>query len=119
MPLAVTSRIISDVVVVEMSGRLCFLESGLLDCVKKLLEEGRREFVLNLADVPYVDSFGLGQLISVWTSIQSKGGQLILLRPRTYVQKLFQITKLNEVFQVSSEEAEAIKRVRVSLPASA
>ena len=119
MALAVTSRIVSDVVIVEISGRLCFLETALLDSIQKLLGEGRREFVLNLADVAYVDSFGLGQLISVWTLIQGKGGQMILLRPTTYVQKLFQITKLNDVFQVSSDENEAIKSARVGLPASA
>jgi len=75
MSLAITSRIVSGVVVVDVSGKLRFLEFGLPDQINELLEEGHRDFVLNLANVTYVDSFGLGQLITIWTSIRNKGGQ--------------------------------------------
>ena len=119
MSFAITSRIVSGVVIVDMSGRLCILEFALRDHINKLLEEGHREFVLNLADVPYIDSFGLGELITAWTSIRERGGQLILLRPTDYVQKLFQITKLNSVFRTSGEESQAIRTARMSLAASA
>ena len=119
MALAITSRLVSGVVIVDLSGRLCLLEVSLHDHIKELLEEGHREFVLNLVDVPYIDSFGLGQLITIWTSIGSRGGQLILLRPSDHVQKLFQITKLNSVFQISGEEAQAVRSVRKSLVTSA
>ena len=104
MALALKSRIVSGVVIVDMSGRLCFLEVALLAHVNELLEAGHREFVLNLADVPYIDSFGLGQLISIWTSIRSKSGQLTLLRPTDQVRRLFQITKLDSVFHLSGQE---------------
>src|SRR5580693_3915558 len=95
MSLAITSRIVTGVVVVDLSGRLCFLEVALYQQINELLDEGHRSFVLNLADVPYIDSFGLGQLITIWTSIRSRSGHLVLLRPTDHVQQLFQITKLN------------------------
>jgi anti-sigma B factor antagonist len=104
MPLSIKTRIASGVVIVDMSGRLCFLEVALRDRVNELLEAGHREFVLNLADVPYIDSFGLGQLIAIWTSIRSKSGQMTLLRPTDHVRRLFQITKLDSVFHLSGEE---------------
>ena len=107
MSLSVTTRIESGVIMVDVSGRLCFLETALLDRVNELLEAGHREFVLNLAHVPYIDSFGLGQLISIWTSIGRKCGQLTLIRPTDHVRKLFQITKLDSVFHVSEEAVQA------------
>jgi anti-sigma B factor antagonist len=115
MSLAITSRLVSGVVIVDLSGRLCFLEVALRDHITELLAEGHRAFVVNLADVPYIDSFGLGQLITIWNSIRSKGGQLILLRPTDRVQVLFHITRLNRVFQTSSEEVQAVRSASNSL----
>lgn len=60
MPLSIKTRISSGVAIVDISGRMCFLEVALLDRVNELLKAGHRDFVLNLADVPYIDSFGLG-----------------------------------------------------------
>lgn len=119
MSLAITSRIVSGVVIVDLSGRLCFLEVALSEHINELLEEGHREFVVNLADVPYIDSFGLGQLISVWTLIRDGGGHLILLRPTDRIQRLFEITKLDSVFHISLEEAQAVTSAQNSLAASA
>jgi len=119
MSLAITSRIVAGVVIVDLSGRLCFLEVALHKQIKELLDEGHRSFVVNLADVPYVDSFGLGQLIAIWTSIRSAGGHLVLLRPTDHVQHLFQITKLNSVFETAGEEVQAVRSARISVPASA
>ena len=112
MPFSITSRLCSGVVIVEIDGRLSFLDVALRECVDKLLEAGHRAFVVNMANVPYVDSFGLGQLITIWTSIRNKGGQLILLQPTDHVQDLFQLTKLNTIFCISGEEAHAIKSAR-------
>lgn len=119
MRLAIMSRIVSGVVIVDISGRLCFLETSLREHVNELLEEGHREFVLNLENVPYIDSFGLGQMISIWTSIRGKGGQLILLRPTSHVQQLFQISKLNTIFHISGEEGQAVRSARMNLAVSA
>ena len=68
-----------------------------------MLTAGHRVFVLNLADVPYIDSFGLGQLIAIWISIAEQSGQMTLLRPTDHVRKLFQITKLDTVFHLSEK----------------
>ena len=101
MPVSITTRIEAGVIILDVSGRLCFLEVALLDRVNEMLEAGHRVFVLNLADVPYIDSFGLGQLIAIWTSIGKKSGQMTLLGPTDHVRKLFQITKLDTVFRLS------------------
>ena len=108
MSLAVTSRLISGVVVVDVFGRLCFLEVALQREINELLEQGHRNFALNLAGVPYIDSFGLGQLVSIWTSIRSRGGELVLLRPTDHVRQLLQITKLDSIFRISEQEPRSI-----------
>jgi anti-sigma B factor antagonist len=104
MPLSITTRIEDGVIILDLSGRLRFLEVALLDRVNELLEAGHREFVVNLADVPYIDSFGLGQLIAIWTSIGRKSGRMTLSRPTDHVRKLLQITKLDTVFHVLGQE---------------
>ena len=119
MPLAITSRLVSGVVILDVSGRLCFLEVALRDQVNELLDEGHREFVLNLAGVPYIDSFGLGQLVSIWTSIRSQKGELVLLQPTDHVQQLLELTKLNTVFHILGEEAQAVISARKSFTVSA
>ena len=101
MPLSITTRIEAGGVMLDVSGRLCFLEVALLDRINELLEAGHREFFLNLAAVPYIDSFGLGQLIAIWTSIGKNSGQMTLLRPTDHIRKLLHITKLDTVFQLS------------------
>jgi anti-sigma B factor antagonist len=112
MSLAITSRFLADVVIVDLAGRLSFLDVTLRDRIKEWLEDGHRAFVLNVADVSYVDSFGLGQLITISNSIRSKGGQLILLRPTDHLRTLLQITRLDTVFNISTEEAHAVGSVR-------
>src|SRR5881628_468729 len=94
MSLAISSRIVSGVIVVDIVGRLCFLNVTLRDRVNEWLQEGHRAFVFNLANVPYADSFGLGQLITISNSVRSKGGQLILLGQTDHVRALFQIQSL-------------------------
>ena len=119
MSLSITSRFVSGVVIVDMSGRLCFLEVALRKHINELLEEGHREFVLNLADVPYIDSFGLGQFVTIWTSIRNRDGQLVLLRPTGHVRQLLQITKLDSIFHISVEESQAVSSARRSFVALA
>ena len=109
MPLKMTSRSVSDAVVLDLTGRLCVLEHTLRERIGALLKEGRRCFVLNLAAVTYIDSDGLGELISIWTSIRRAGGRLILLRPVERVQELFRITKLNTVFEILDDESSAVR----------
>jgi anti-sigma B factor antagonist len=115
MRATVTSRILSGVVIVDVSGRLCFLETSLIKHVNELLNEGHLEFVLNLADVPYVDSFGLGQLITIRTSILDKGGRLVLLRPSDHVQQLLRLSKLTTVFDILGEETQAVRSAHTNI----
>jgi anti-sigma B factor antagonist len=119
MPVAITSRLVSGVVILDVIGRLCFLEVALRDQVRELLDEGHRGFVLNLAGVPYIDSFGLGQLVGIWTSIRSQKGELVLLHPTDHVQQLLELTKLNTVFHILREEAQAVTSARTSFTVSA
>jgi len=119
MRLTVTSRILSRAVIVDVSGRLCFLENSLSEHVDELLDEGHLEFVLNLANVPYVDSFGLGQLITIRTSILGKGGRLVILRPSDHLQQLLRLSKLTTVFDISDEETQAVRNARAHIAVSA
>jgi anti-sigma B factor antagonist len=73
-----------------------------------LLGEGNRNFVLNLSGVEYIDSSGLGQLITIWTSIKNRGGHMAVLNPTKRVQRLFDITRLDTVFKICEKEEEAI-----------
>ena len=107
MFLDVTSRIVGDVMVVDIAGELSRRASS-LSPIKDLLADDRPHLILNLSALSYVDSSGLGQLITVWTFIRKRGGQLILLQPTPQVRKQLEITKLDTVFAVVKDEAEAI-----------
>jgi anti-sigma B factor antagonist len=108
MALTITARVVSPIVVLDLSGRLSFLDRSLQEKVSALLAEGERDFVLNLADVSYVDSCGLGQLAAIWTSIQNQNGHVKLSRPNERVRKLLDITKLDSVFEIDVDETTAV-----------
>jgi anti-sigma B factor antagonist len=109
MALSIDLRESGNVIIVDMSGRLWVLEPPLRQRMFGLVEQGRRSFVLNLARLNYIDSSGLGQLISIWTTIRSKDGHIVLLNPNVRVQRLFEITKLNSVFEIFFNEDEALR----------
>jgi anti-sigma B factor antagonist len=104
------SRVVSEVVVLDLTGRLWILDLPLRDKINGLLNQGHRHFVLNLAGVNYIDSSGLGQLVSIWTSIKQRSGYLTVLNPTKRVRKLFEITRLNTIFEILEGESEAVKR---------
>src|SRR6266705_5545425 len=107
MPLTIAQRSASDVMILDLNGRLWILDLPLRDLMNRLLSERHRHFVLNLARVDYIDSSGLGQLISIWTSIRNKNGHMTILNPNKRVQRLFDITRLNTVFEILQNEDEA------------
>ena len=107
MALTMTLRTLSEVVILHLSGRLCFLEFELRNKITALLEDGYRDFILNMEDVSHIDSFGLGQLFSVRASVHNRGGQLVLLRPIERVRMVLQIKKLQMLFQIFQDEREA------------
>ena len=80
--------------------------------IKKLLDAGDRKFLLNLSDVDYIDSSGLGELVTSFTTVRNQGGQLKLLNLTRRVQDLLQITKLLTVFEVFDSESEALKTLK-------
>jgi anti-sigma B factor antagonist len=108
MDLTINTRTVSDVAILDLKGRLWVLDMSLREAIKSLLETGVRYFVLNLSDLSYMDSSGLGQMLSIWTSIKNKGGHMTILRPSARVQKLLDITKLGTVFEILDNEAAAV-----------
>jgi anti-sigma B factor antagonist len=80
----------------------------LRDTVKDLLAKGRKKILLNLGDISYIDSSGIGELVSAFTSVRKQGGELKLLHLTKKVHDLLQITKLYTVFDVKDNEAAAI-----------
>jgi|SRR5689334_10030610 anti-sigma B factor antagonist len=112
MPLKIAQRNDADVIILDLNGRLWILDLPLRDLMAGLLAEAKRNFVLNLGEVDYMDSSGLGQLVSIWTSVKNRGGHMIILKPNPRVQRLFEITRLHTVFQIVQSEDEAVNTAR-------
>jgi len=112
MPLTIKQRSKSEVTVLDIEGRLWILDLPLRDLMNRLLTDGSHHFVLNLTGVDYIDSSGLGQLISIWTSIRNKNGHMTILNPAKRVQRLFEITRLNTVFEILLNEDEAVQKAQ-------
>jgi anti-sigma B factor antagonist len=114
MILRATYRDAGLVTVVDMSGRITLGDGSALlrKTLRDLLEEKRLQIVLNLADVDYIDSSGIGELVSGYTSVKNRGGELKLLYLTKKVHDLLQITKLFTVFEVHSDEQAAVRSFR-------
>ncbi len=111
MSIKASTRQVDDVTVVDLSGRITLGEGStvLRDTVRELLGRGQKKILLNLGDVTYIDSSGIGELVSGFTTVANQGGQLKLLNLTKKVHDLLQITKLYTVFEVHNEEASAIR----------
>jgi anti-sigma B factor antagonist len=107
----IDTRKVGDVTVVDVSGRITLGEgsSALRDVLRDLSAQGNKKILLNLSEVSYIDSSGLGELVSGFTSVSNGGGTLKLLGLTKRVKDLLQITKLYTVFDVHEEEAHAIR----------
>ncbi|MFZ0704117.1 MAG: STAS domain-containing protein [Candidatus Korobacteraceae bacterium] len=110
MSMNASTRQIGDVTVVDLSGQIKLGEgsSVLRDTVKDLLSKGHKKILLNAAEITYIDSSGIGELISAFTSLRNQGGELKLLHLTKKFHDILQITKLYTVFDVRDDEAEAI-----------
>src|SRR5208337_4082413 len=106
----VVTRQVNDVTIVDLSGQIKLGEgsSVLRDTVKDLLGKGQKKILLNLGNINYIDSSGIGELVSAYTSVRNQGGELKLLHLTRKVHDLLQITKLYTVFDVKDDEAAAI-----------
>ena len=109
--MTITTREVSHVTIVDITGRITLgEETGLLrDTVRKLIAEGKKKIVLNLANVDYVDSSGVGELVSSFTTVRNSGGELKLLNLTKKVQDVLYVTKLYTVFDVKDDEFTAVK----------
>jgi anti-sigma B factor antagonist len=113
--LNIQERRIGDVTVLDMDGNIRIGESNvaLKKAIGRLVDEGRNQIVLNLARVPYIDSSGLGELISGHITLNNKGGQIKLLNPTKRLQELMTITNLLTMFDVYEDESKAVDSFKI------
>jgi anti-sigma B factor antagonist len=114
--LQATTRESNGVSIVDLSGRITLGEgsSTIREMVRDLLGKGQKKILLNLADVNYIDSSGLGELVSAFTTVRNQGGELKLLSLNKKIRDLLQITRLYTVFEVFDQEAAAVASFRQS-----
>ena len=105
--LNISERQAGDVTVLDLGGKITIGEGSvsLRGAIKRLVEEGKTKILLNLGKVSYVDSSGIGELVSSFTTINREGGQLKLLNLSQKIQDLMTITKLHTVFDVYDDES--------------
>ena len=111
MSMKVSSRQVDGVTIMDCSGRITLGEGSVIlkDAVRELLSKGQKKILLNLGDVSYIDSSGIGELVSAFTTVRNQGGDLKLLNLTKKVHDLLQITKLYTDFDVKDDEAAAVK----------
>jgi anti-sigma B factor antagonist len=106
----IKTRQVDGITIMDCSGRITLGEGSvtLRDSVRDLLSKGSKKILLNLGDVTYIDSSGIGELVSAFTTVKNQGGDLKLLNLTKKVHDLLQITKLYTVFDVKDDEASAV-----------
>ena len=111
MSVKLTTRQVGDVTVIDVAGRITLGEgsSVLRDALRDLVSKNQKKVLLNLGEVSYIDSSGIGELVSGFTTVTNSGGALKLLNLNKRVKDLLQITKLYTVFDVHEDEAGAIR----------
>ena len=111
MSVKLTTRQVGDVTVIDAVGRITLGEgsSTFRDTLRDLVSKGHKKLLLNLAEVSYIDSSGIGELVSGFTTVTNQGGRLKLVGLTKRVKDLLQITKLYTVFEVYDDEAEAVR----------
>ncbi|MBI3952052.1 MAG: STAS domain-containing protein [Acidobacteria bacterium] len=109
--LTINQRQVGDLTILDLNGRITIGEGStqFRDAIRRLIEQERNRVVLNFADVNYVDSSGIGELVSAYTSLNNLGGQLKLLNLPKRIKDLLRITKLLTVFEIFEDEATAVR----------
>ena len=112
----IEERATGDVKLLDLKGRVTLGEGDelLKDKINSLLNQGHRKIVLNLADVPYIDSAGLGEIVRTYTTVSRQGGSLKLLNLTKRITDLLSITKLLTVFETFDSEDEAVRSFSAS-----
>ncbi|MBI3651386.1 MAG: STAS domain-containing protein [Acidobacteria bacterium] len=108
--LNITTREVGEVTILDLSGKVTIGEGSvqLREAVRQLLDNGKKKILLNLGDVSYVDSSGIGELVSSYSTTNKNGGQLKLLNLTKKIQDLLAITKLLTVFEIHESEDAAL-----------
>jgi len=107
----IETRTINGVTVLDVSGKITLAEGSvdIRKSVRDLLDSGRNQILLNLGDVKYIDSSGIGELVSSFTTVTNKGGKLKLLNLTLKIRELLAITKLLTVFECFEDVGEAVQ----------
>jgi anti-sigma B factor antagonist len=105
-----STRQVDGITIVDLSGRITLGEGSVVlrDTIRDVVAAGNKRILLNLGDVTYIDSSGIGELVSSFTSVRNQGGELKLLNLTKKVHDLLQITKLYTVFDIKDDEAQAV-----------
>ena len=111
MSVKLTNRQVGDVTVVDAEGRITLGDgaSTFRDLIRDLVGNGNKKLLVNLGEVSYIDSSGIGELVSGFTTVQNAGGSMKLLNLNKRVKDLLQITKLYTVFEVHDDEAAGVR----------
>ena len=107
----IEERVVGDVTILDLKGKITLGEGdeALKDKINSLVLQNRRRILLNLGDVPYVDSAGLGEIVRTYTTVSRQGGQLKLVNLTKRITDLLSITKLLTVFETFDSEADALQ----------
>ena len=114
MSFSLKTRKVENVVIVDLTGKLTIGEpvQQLRETLRSQVNDGATKFIVNLGEVSYIDSSGLGELVSSYTTIRNKGGDVKLLKLTTKIKDLLQMTKLLTVFDSHDDEDKAIKSLK-------
>ncbi|HXF05597.1 MAG TPA: STAS domain-containing protein [Blastocatellia bacterium] len=109
--MTIKERRVNDVVILDIEGKILLGEGDvqLREAIQRLLQSGAKKILLNLADVPYIDSAGLGEIVRCYTTTRREGGELKLLNLTSRIRDLLTITKLITVFESFDTEEAALK----------
>ena len=110
MSLKSSERQVDGITILDLSGRITLGEGSVVlrDTIREVLGKGQKKILLNLGDVTYIDSSGIGELVSAFTAVRKEGGEMKLLNLTKKVHDLLQITKLYTVFDIKDDEAQAV-----------
>ena len=111
MPIAITERRVRDVTILEVKGRVVFYDGAaiLRAHINDLVDQARLKMLLDLRDVTYMDSFGVGVIAAKYVSLRRKGGELKLLKPSPRCQQVLTISGLLRIFQSFESEDDALR----------
>jgi len=107
----IEERIVNDVMILDLKGKITLGDGdeALKDKINSLVLQNKKRILLNLADVPYIDSAGLGEVVRTYTTVSRQGGQLKLVNLTKRITDLLSITKLLTVFETFESESDALK----------